>query len=153
MSSVNKTIQINTIQIIYGITLAFLTLTGFGQMPIFKRYYIADIPGFGWLAQFYITHAMHYIFAAILIALCVYGVVDFALGKKHFSRITGSGFAKALIILGLMVSGGGMVVRNLPGIYFSHTLIYAMNLSHLGLCIALLMVSAYTLVKNKSWVK
>ena len=32
-------------------TVFFLTLTGFGQMPIFKRYYIADIPGLGWLAD------------------------------------------------------------------------------------------------------
>ena len=33
----------------YLTTVFFLTLTGFGQMPIFKRYYIADIPGLGWL--------------------------------------------------------------------------------------------------------
>ena len=34
----------------YLMTVFFLTLTGFGNMPIFKRYYIADIPGLGWLA-------------------------------------------------------------------------------------------------------
>jgi hypothetical protein len=45
---------------VYLITVLFLTLSGFGQMPIFKRYYIADIPGFGWLAQFYVTHYIHY---------------------------------------------------------------------------------------------
>jgi len=33
----------------YLITVIFLVLSGFGQMPIFKRYYIADIPGLGWL--------------------------------------------------------------------------------------------------------
>ncbi len=148
MSSVNKVRQI-----VYGITLLFISLTGFGQMPIFKRYYIADIPGLSWLAQFYVTHAMHYIFAAILIAFCVYVVVDFVLSKKEVSGITASGVAKAVIILGLMVSGGLMVVRNLPGVYFSHTLIYVMNLSHLGLCMALLMTSAYTLVRKKAWVK
>jgi len=148
MSSANKSRQI-----VYGITFFFITLTGFGQMPIFKRYYIADIPGLGWLAKFYITHAMHYIFATILIALCVYGVLDFALNKRRFSRVTASGFAKAVILLGLIVSGGLMVVRNLPGVYFSHTLIYVMDLSHIGLCMALLMTSAYTLVKKKAWVK
>ncbi|MCP4722364.1 MAG: hypothetical protein GY860_23130 [Desulfobacteraceae bacterium] len=148
MSSANKSRKI-----VYGITLFFITLTGFGQMPIFKRYYIADIPGLGWLAKFYITHAMHYIFATILISLCVYGVLDFVLNKKSFSRVTASGFAKAVILLGLIVSGGLMVVRNLPGVYFSHTLINVMDLSHIGLCMALLMTSAYTLVKKKAWVK
>ncbi len=148
MSSANKSRQI-----VYGVTLFFITLTGFAQMPIFKRYYIADIPGLGWLAKFYITHAMHYIFATILIALCVYAVLDFALNKKKFFRVTASGFAKAVILLGLIVSGGLMVVRNLPGVYFSHTLIYVMDLSHIGLCMVLLMTSAYTLVKKKAWVK
>ena len=33
----------------YLISVFFLALSGFGQMPIFKRYYIADIPGLGWL--------------------------------------------------------------------------------------------------------
>ncbi len=136
---------------IYGITLFFIALTGFAQMPIFKRYYIADIPGLGWLAQFYVTHAMHYIFATILIALCVYGVLDFVLSKKSFSGITAAGGGKAAFLLGLVISGALMVVRNLPGVYFSHTLIYVMNISHLGLCMALLMVSAYTRVKNKTW--
>ena len=39
------------VRYVYLITVFFLTLSGFGQMPIFKRYYIADIPGFGWLAR------------------------------------------------------------------------------------------------------
>ncbi len=35
---------------IYVIILIFITVSGFAQMPVFKRYYIADIPGFSWLA-------------------------------------------------------------------------------------------------------
>jgi hypothetical protein len=140
-------------KIVYGITLFFIALTGFAQMPIFKRYYIADIPGLGWLAQFYVTHAMHYIFAAILIALCVYGVLDFVLSRNRFSKVTASGGIKVALILGLVVSGGLMVVKNLSGVYFSHTLIYVMDIGHISLCMALLMVSAYALVKKKTWVK
>ena len=30
---------------LYVLTLIVMGFTGFGQMPIFKRYYIADIPG------------------------------------------------------------------------------------------------------------
>ena len=53
------------IRYLYLISLFFLVLTGFGQMPVFKRYYIADIPGLGWLAQFFVTHYMHYLFAIL----------------------------------------------------------------------------------------
>lgn len=138
---------------IYGILLFFITLTGFAQMPIFKRYYIADIPGLGWLAKFYVTHAMHYIFASLLIALCCYGALDFVLSKKGVAKISVSGLVKGAILLGLMVSGGLMVIRNLPGVYFPHTLIYTMNIGHLGLCMVLVLVSFYTLVKKKTWLK
>jgi hypothetical protein len=148
MSSAHKTRKS-----VYAITLFFIALTGFAQMPIFKRYYIADIPGLGWLAQFYVTHAMHYILAVIFIALCVYGVMDFILTQKGDFGITASGKIKAALILGLVVTGGLMVVRNLPGVYFSHTLIYVMDIGHIGLCMALFMVSAYTLVKKKTWIQ
>ncbi|MEA4858422.1 MAG: hypothetical protein AAGU21_09790 [Solidesulfovibrio sp.] len=46
-----------------------LGLTGLGQMPIFSRYYVADIPGLWWLGDFRITAAAHLALAAVL--LCV----------------------------------------------------------------------------------
>lgn len=66
---------------LYGITILFISLSGFGQMPIFKRYYIADVPGLGWLAQYYITHIVHYIAAAVLIWIFTYRVTEYLLQK------------------------------------------------------------------------
>lgn len=66
----------------YGISVLLLALTGFGQMPVFKRYYIADIPGLGWLARFYITHAIHYITAAIFLGIIGYRATVY-LAKKE----------------------------------------------------------------------
>jgi hypothetical protein len=140
-------------KILYGITLFFITLTGFAQMPIFARYHISDILGFGWLAQFYVTHVIHYIFAVVFIAFCIYVVLDLFLNKKGLAGITASGLVKALIILGLLVSGCFMVFKNLPGVYFSHVTIYILDLSHIILCMALLMASAYTLIKKKAWIR
>ena len=54
------------------LTIFVMALTGFGQMPIYKRYYMSDIPGFGWLADFYITRYVHYLGAAMLLALLSY---------------------------------------------------------------------------------
>ena len=61
----------------YNTVIFFLILTGFGQMPIFKRYYIADIPGLGWLAQFYVTFLIHYIAATLLIVFIFYLLTSF----------------------------------------------------------------------------
>lgn len=138
---------------LYGIVLALITLTGFGQMPIFKRYYIADVPGLGWLAEFYVTHAVHYLTASMLLALAGYWAALFVIRKKRLSSLTRTGLAKAVLLVGLMVSGGMMVVRNLPGIYFSHMAIHLMNLVHLGLCIALLAVSGFSRAARIPWMR
>lgn len=137
---------------IYAVTLLFIVLSGFGQMPIFKRYYIADIPGFGWLAQFYITHIIHYTAAVVLIFFAAYVLCDFILNGSRLNRITASGYFKIGILAGLMVSGALMVVKNLPNIYWGHHVIIALDLIHLGLCIILLCVSFYTLIRKKRWV-
>ena len=136
---------------IYGITFFFLVLTGFGQMPVYKRYYISDIPGLDWLSQFYVTHMMHYIASAVLIALAVYVVISFILMGR--GRVTTSGYIKIFIIAGLIVSGIFMVIRNLSGIFLGHNLIIAFNLIHLILCMMLMAVSFYTLITKKSWIK
>ena len=43
-----------------GIVLIF---TGLGCLPLFKRYYITEIPGFAWTADFYTVTKIHYFFA------------------------------------------------------------------------------------------
>ncbi len=139
---------------IYGITLFLITLTGFAQMPVFKRYYIADIPGLGWLAQFYVTHSIHYMMASALLALGGYTAMNYFLNNRERVALTLWGRIKVFLLSGLIISGGLMVVRNLPGIYsFSHVSIYVMNLLHLGFCMALIAVSGFTLVTRKSWTR
>ena len=141
-----------TRQYIYGITLFFITLSGFAQMPIFKRYYIADIPGLGWLAQFYVTHIMHYIAAIVLITLVIYILFDFILNRSGLNRITGTGYFKIAILSGLIVSGALMVVKNLPDVYFGHTAVIVLDLAHLSFCMMLLFVSLYSVIRKKRWV-
>ena len=136
---------------IYGITFFFLVLSGFGQMPVYKRYYISDIPGLDWLSQFYLTHVMHYIASSVLIALAVYIFISFLF--RGSGRITGSGYFKIFILAGLIVSGVLLVIRNLPGVFLGHNLIIVLDLTHLGFCMMLLGVSFYTLITKKSWVR
>ncbi len=138
---------------IYTITLFFITLSGFAQMPIFKRYYIADIPGLGWLAQFYVTHIIHYIAAFVLIAFTIYKLVDFLFNGSGLKKISGSGYFKIAILAGLIVSGVLMVIKNLSNVFFAHNIIIALDLVHLSLCMMLIAVSLYTVIKQKGWAK
>ena len=79
------------LQLSFSALLFMATLTGFGQMPIFKRYYIADIPGLGWLAQFYVTHFLHYLFGTLILSLLSYVVADWILIPSNRRRLSASG--------------------------------------------------------------
>ena len=137
---------------IYGITLFFIALSGFAQMPVFKRYYIADIPGLGWLAQFYVTHIMHYLAAIVLIAFVIYILFDFIFSGQRLNTITRTGYFKIIVLAGLLVTGSLMVVKNLSNVYFNHNLIIVLDLSHLSFCMILLGAGLYSLVRKKRWV-
>jgi hypothetical protein len=139
------------VRYVYLITVFLLTLTGFGQMPIFKRYYIADIPGLGWLAQFYVTHYIHYLAAILILALVAYLIIDYLILQKKHLRLTASGYFRGTILAGILLSGILLVVRNLTGSQFGPRFIIFLDLAHLGLVMTFLMVTGYCLFFKKQW--
>ena len=140
------------VRYIYLMTVFFLTLTGFGQMPIFKRYYIADIPGLGWLAQFYVTHYIHYLGAVFILALVSYMIIDYLLLQKKRMRLTASGYVRGAILVGILISGILLVLRNFAGSRFTPEFIIFLDIAHLGLVMTFLMVAGYCLVRKRRWV-
>ena len=141
-----------SVRYVYLITVFFLTLSGFGQMPIFKRYYIADIPGFGWLAQFYVTHSIHYLGAILILALVSYMIIDYLILQKKSLRLTASGYVRGTILAGILVSGIFLVFRNLAGSRFAPEFIIFLDIAHLGLVMTFLIVAGYCLVRKRRWV-
>ncbi len=135
----------------YVSALFFLTLTGFGQMPVFKRYYIADIPGLGWLAKFFVTHYLHYLVAVAFIAFVVYAVFDFFSLSGKDLKITVSGYLRGFMMAGILISGLLLVVRNLEGTLFSPGLIIFLDLAHLGLVMSFLATALACGVLKKKW--
>ena len=141
-----------TVRYVYLITVLLLTLTGFGQMPIFKRYYIADIPGLGWLAQFYVTHYIHYLAAILFLALVAYMIIDYLILQKKHLRLTASGYVRGAFLAGILVSGLLLVIRNLSGSRFAPEFIIFLDLAHLGLVMSFLLAAVYCLVRKRHWV-
>jgi hypothetical protein len=115
-----------------------LALTGFAQMPIFKRYYIADIPGLGWLAQYFVTHALHYLGAVLLLGLLGYALAE-ALLRRRWPLAAGAGVFQALVLLGLAVTGALRVIKNYEGYTLSEGWIVYLDIAHLALAMALLL--------------
>ena len=148
---VNTRVVSRPVRWLYLTTTFLLILTGFGQMPIFKRYYVADIPGLGWLAEFFVTHYMHYLGAIVLLALAAYLLTDYLILKRNYRRLTASAYVRMAVLSGIVVSGGLLVVRNLTGTNFSHEFIIFLDVTHLGLVMVFLFVSLYCLILKKHW--
>lgn len=129
----------------------FLVLSGFGQMPIFKRYYIADIPGLGWLAEFFVTHYIHYLGAIVFLALTAFMIADYLISKRNSRHVTASGYVRIALLTGILISGALLVIRNLTGTNFAPEFIIFLDLIHLGLVMVFLFVSLYCLILKKHW--
>ena len=135
----------------YMVLLLFMAMSGFGQMPIFKRYYIADIPGLGWLAQFYVTHYIHYVGAAILLAIGAYFVTRFFLSEGPRPRLSLYGVAQAAIMLIIVVTGALRVVKNYEGYYLSSGMIIFLDILHLAAAMLLLIAGGWGIMTRKRW--
>lgn len=139
------------IKAFYLTLLVFMGLSGFGQMPIFKRYYIADLPGLGWLAQFYVTHTIHYLGAILLLAICAYyGMFYLAQGRRNV-KISMYGWVQGAVMAGIIATGVLRVVKNYEGYYLSAGLIVFLDILHLAAVMLFMLWGTWGLVTRKRW--
>lgn len=135
---------------VFNLSFFMLLLTGFAQMPIFKRYYIADVPGFGWLAEYYVTHAIHYIFAVVFILWVFYaGTLYLARTRGAVKHKVTAGIRSALL-MGIIATGSLLVVKNFPGYRFPNGFIILLDVTHLVFALVYLVFAAtLSLLKRK----
>jgi len=138
-----------------------LIFSGFGELPMYKRYMVTEIPGMGWAGDFFINLKIHYLAGIVFVSIMVFHALYHGwLG--HQGLIPRKGDVKAscktiLCMLGfgeedkmekylpeqrlayaylggvglvLVLTGMVKVVKNLPGVYLSPTLITSMTLIH-----------------------
>ena len=83
-----------------------LIFTGFGQMPMYKRYMIDQLPGMAWTSNYTVTLTGHYIFAVILIFAVTYHIV-FHIIRKEYDILPRKGdFKESYLIIKAMLTGG-----------------------------------------------
>jgi len=137
---------------VYLILLYGMGLTGFAQMPIFKRYCIADIPGLGWLARYYTTHYMHYIGAALLLFFIVYVASIYLLMLRRDYGLTVTTYIRIVLLATIAATGIFRVLKNLPDIVFSPGFTMFIDISHLGFMMLLVCTGIVAMVIKHPWV-
>lgn len=148
METANK----RKIKIAYIFIIIILTISGFAQMPIFKRYYIADIPGFGWLAEFYTTHFIHYLGAVAILGFAGFLSVEFIFSKRKNKKISRSGMVRVFLLSAIIISGIFLVIRNSFFVPFTPSVVIFLSLSHLVSVMIFLFYSLYCNIFQKRWV-
>lgn len=138
---------------LYILTFGVMAFTGFGQMPIFKRYYVSDIPGMGWSAHFYLTHTIHYLGAIFLLALLAYVMVDYFLSARQRLKLTASAYLRIALLAGIVITGIFRVFKNLPDVVFSPGLTQFVDIAHLGFMMLYLLGAAIFLGLKSGWVQ
>ena len=138
---------------LYPVLLAVALFTGFGNMPIYKRYYISNIPGLGWAGNFYINLYIHYVTGALLLGLAVYFAVIFLKTRPSQRRLTVTGGLRTSIVILLLVSGFSLAIRNLSTIFFPFVTQMVVTFAHLTTAMILLVVSIGCGITKSPWTR
>jgi hypothetical protein len=123
----------NSLTLIFRLTVVALLFTGFAQMPIFARYYLADVPGFAWTADYYFNHVAHYVLAIVLLAILGWRLPRVLRRPAWTAMDLIVGLCWAVIVL----TGIVRVIKNQPDSYFSPTLVMWVDWLHLGFVLLL----------------
>jgi hypothetical protein len=135
---------------IFVFSVVMLAVTGMLQMPLAARYALTEVPGLAWTGDFFIVHRLHYVFAALLLFVAGLAAANWLLEWRDRLALTPLGAARAVILGGLLVSGGLRVYRNLPSVTLDPAIIVAVEWVHLVLAGALGAVALAALVLGRS---
>ncbi|HDQ39523.1 MAG TPA: FeS-binding protein [Desulfonatronum sp.] len=116
---------------IYQLSILVLIVSGLGQMPLFKRYAVSDIPGMAWTADFYVQHVLHYLGASVFLFLVLQWAAFFPRFKRSYS-LTLWGWLRVSAVVLIIGSGFFRVLKNLPSWSFSPEATMVIGWSHLA---------------------
>ncbi|MDO9065896.1 MAG: cytochrome b/b6 domain-containing protein, partial [Chloroflexota bacterium] len=88
---------------ISGILLIF---SGFGELPMYKRFMVTQIPGLGWAGDFFVNLKIHYLSGILFVSVMVFhGVYHGWLGHQGLLPKKGDVNASLKTILGMFGFG------------------------------------------------
>ena len=138
---------------IYPVVLTVALFTGFGNMPIYKRYYIADIPGLGWSGNFYINLYVHYIAGALLLAIATYFTLIYLKARLSSHQLTPTGVVRSALVGLALLTGILLAVRNLSTVNFPLATQMIVSFIHLGMAMFLMLLSIVCGLMKSRWTR
>jgi len=120
--------------------------TGFGNMPLYGRYYIADIPGFQWSGNFIANLKVHLATGALLLTLAVYSLVGYVRWQYKWSDSSVLQKLLHISVALVLVSGLLAALKNYaflkPGLVLNMTI----NFIHMGAAVVLAAVGLFSII-------
>ncbi|MFP4084677.1 MAG: hypothetical protein ACLFTC_07215 [Desulfonatronovibrio sp.] len=135
----------------FKLSITVLILSGLAQMPIFKRYYISEVPGLGWTADYQFNHILHYVAAAILLIVLFKWAVIYLKTRNYFMKLSVSGKIRIVLFLIIIVTGFFRAYKNLPDYYFSPLATTAIIWTHLAAGLLLGVVAIYSRLAGRRY--
>ena len=134
--------------------LAMLTaiFSGFGNMPLYGRYYVADIPGLGWSRNFFINLNLHYLSSAVLLGLSTYLTIVYLQHRDKGIRLSASGVVRAVLLGLVLISGVLAALKNLPAVNLPLAGLMAAAFIHLGAVMGALFLNLACWLLKKPWI-
>jgi hypothetical protein len=137
---------------LYALATIVALFTGFGNMPLYGRYYIADVPGLQWSGNFFTNVNVHVLAGSLLLCIGIYGsMVFWRLKTTPAKRLTLSGKIRGALLALTLATGILMVLKNLPGIQFSFEMLMIANFTHMGGALLFMLSALVALIFRMPW--
>ncbi len=98
MKILRHKLEIRFVHWVTALSILVLFFTGFGQMPVYKRYFVDQIPGLEWSSNYLITLNLHYYAAMILMFISFFYMLYIFLTKETAILPKKGDFKETLII-------------------------------------------------------
>jgi hypothetical protein len=137
---------------LFTVAVVVALFTGFGNMPLYGRYYVADMPGLAWSGNFFINVNVHILTGSLLLAMGVYTAATLLLsGWVTTRRLTLAGKISGTLLSLTLITGVLMVFKNLPGVRFPLEVLMTANFAHMGTAVLFTLAALISLVFRKPW--
>ncbi|HNY50607.1 MAG TPA: cytochrome b/b6 domain-containing protein [Smithella sp.] len=117
-----------------------LLLTGIFELPVGKRYYIVNVPGLGWSADFITSLYLHYAAALVFTAAALFHVVYHGLRNEKGLMPQKGDFSESVTVIKSLLGFG----KEPP----MHKYLPEQRLAYVGMAFIILMLIASGLVKT-----
>ncbi len=135
----------------YRVAIAVALFTGIGNMPMWGRFFVADIPGFGWSGDFFVNIYVHYLAGALLLAISAYHIVVYRQRSDRRKTLSPSGAVRVALLGLVLVSGLLSAIKNLAFIDLPMTGLMLLVFLHLAGMMAFVFFALVFWLRKKPW--